>query len=67
MAAIERAEIKWLRGLVADVRSGRLKYPTLEEMPRLSAMGGPSEQALGRIAAEQGRASAAPRRRKQSR
>lgn len=46
MAAVVRAEIKWVRGVVADLRSGRLTYPSKEEMRRLAReMGGPSEDA----------------------
>jgi DNA-binding PadR family transcriptional regulator len=52
MAAISRAEIKWLRAIVTDLRSGRLKAPSLEELRRLSAVGGPSEDVIDRIAAE---------------
>jgi DNA-binding PadR family transcriptional regulator len=37
VAAMVRAEIKWLRGIVADLRSGRLSYPTREELDRLRA------------------------------
>lgn len=37
MAALLRAEIKWLRGIIADLRSGRLGFPTQEEMRRLVA------------------------------
>ena len=53
MAAVARAEVKWLRGVIADLRSGKLTFPTLEEMLRLGAeMGAPSEEAVRRIAAE---------------
>lgn len=47
LAAIVRAELKWLRGVVADLRSRQLKFPTLEEIMRISAhQGGPSEEAI---------------------
>ncbi len=53
MAAVVRAEIQWLRGIVADVGSGRLTFPSLEEILRVGAeVGGPSEEAVRRIAAE---------------
>jgi DNA-binding PadR family transcriptional regulator len=53
MAAAVRAEIKWLRGVVADLRSGRLRYPSEEELRRIAPeQGGPSEEAARRIAAE---------------
>jgi DNA-binding PadR family transcriptional regulator len=52
-AAVVRAEIQWLRAVIADLRSGRLQFPTMQEMVRISAeMGGPSEEAIRRIAAE---------------
>ena len=38
MAAVLRAEIEWIRGVVRDLRSGRLKFPTAEEMKRLAKM-----------------------------
>ena len=37
MAAVLRSEIEWIRGVVADLRSGRLKFPTAEEIRRLTA------------------------------
>ncbi len=37
MAAVLRAEIDWIRGVVADLRSGRLKFPTAEEIRRLTS------------------------------
>jgi DNA-binding PadR family transcriptional regulator len=52
MAAVVRAEVNWLRGVIADLRAGRLTFPSLEELLRLKDMGGPSEQAARRIAAE---------------
>jgi DNA-binding PadR family transcriptional regulator len=48
MAAVARAEIAWLKGVVADLRSGRLAFPTLAQMRQLSSMGGPSEAALAK-------------------
>jgi DNA-binding PadR family transcriptional regulator len=53
MAATVRAEIKWLRGILADLRSGRLTFPSEEEIRRIgSEIGGPSEEAVRRISAE---------------
>jgi hypothetical protein len=53
MAAVVRAEIKWLRSVVADLRSGRLTYPSEQEIRQISSsMGGPSEEAARRIARE---------------
>jgi hypothetical protein len=47
MAAMVRAEIAWLRGVIDDLRSGRLKFPTEAELRRLSSLpGAPSEAAL---------------------
>ena len=37
MAATVRAEIAWLRAVVADLRQGRLKFPTQKEMQKLVA------------------------------
>jgi DNA-binding PadR family transcriptional regulator len=52
-AAVVRAEVQWLRSVIADLGAGRLKYPTLEEMLGISsAAGAPSEEAIRRIAAE---------------
>jgi len=47
MAAMVRAEIAWLRGIIDDLRSGRLRPPTEAELRRLSALpGAPTEAAL---------------------
>jgi DNA-binding PadR family transcriptional regulator len=47
MAALVRAEIHWLRGIVDDLRAARLKAPTEAEMRKLMSMAGaPSEQAF---------------------
>lgn len=47
MAAIVRAEIAWLRGVIDDLRTGRLKPPTEAELRRLAALpGAPSEAAM---------------------
>ncbi len=52
MAAIVRAEIAWLGGVIEDLRSGRLAPPTEAELRRLSALpGAPSEAALPRAEA----------------
>ena len=53
MAATVRAEIAWLRAVVADLKKGRLKFPTEAEIRRIPrADGGPSAEAMDRIAAE---------------
>src|SRR5580765_628600 len=39
MAAVLRAEIEWIRGVVADLRSGRLKFPTAAEIRHLASLG----------------------------
>lgn len=53
MAHVARAEVKWLRGIIADIRSGRLTYPTEQEIRRISSsMGAPSADAAARIARE---------------
>ena len=50
MAAVVRAELKWLHGVIADLRSGSLGFPSKAEMLRLAAtMGGPSKEAISRI------------------
>jgi len=47
MAALVRAEMKWLRGVVGDLRGGWLRFPTLEEIMRIAPdQGGPSEEAI---------------------
>ena len=53
MAAIYRAEVAWLRRVVADLRSGSLAFPSKAELLKLTAsMGRPSEEAIDRIEAE---------------
>ncbi len=53
VAAVVRAELRWLRGLIADLRSGSLAFPTKAEMRRLGvSLGGPSEEAIRRLEAE---------------
>src|SRR6266542_2328061 len=50
MAAVVRAEIAWLRGVIADLRSGRLAYPSVEEIRRIAtAIGGPSKEVVERL------------------
>lgn len=64
MAAVVRAEIAWLRGVIDDLRSGRLKFPTEAELRRLSTtMGGPSEEALRRMAEQMSTSKRRPGRR----
>jgi DNA-binding PadR family transcriptional regulator len=38
MAAVARAELAWLRAVAADLRGGKLKFPTKQEMQKLVAM-----------------------------
>jgi DNA-binding PadR family transcriptional regulator len=53
MAAMVRAEVQWLRGVIADLRSRRLTLPTIEELVRLGGhAGGPSEETIRRLSAE---------------
>ncbi|HUJ57689.1 MAG TPA: PadR family transcriptional regulator [Kofleriaceae bacterium] len=52
MSAILRAEIAWLRGVIEDLRAGRLEPPTEAEMRELASLpGAPSEQAMRRLTA----------------
>lgn len=52
-AAVVRAELKWLRGVIADLRGGRLKFPTVEEIMRVAPeQGRPSDEAIRSFAAE---------------
>jgi DNA-binding PadR family transcriptional regulator len=63
-----RAEVRWLRGVIADLRARRLTFPTVEEMLRLGDQtGAPSEDAVRRMAAEMGGAETMPRRVKRTR
>jgi DNA-binding PadR family transcriptional regulator len=67
MAAVARAEIKWLRGVIADLEAGRLDYPTEAELRAIgSGLGGPSDDAIEALLAKKPAASAstAPRGRK---
>ena len=61
-AALVRAEIGWARGVVADLKRGRLRYPSEAEIRRIG-VGAPSEEAIERFARE-GRSSHAKRRKK---
>jgi DNA-binding PadR family transcriptional regulator len=62
MAAMVRAEITWLRGVIDDLRTGRLKFPTEAELRRLSSIAGaPSETALQHAFPQQAAAPAPPR------
>jgi DNA-binding PadR family transcriptional regulator len=52
MAVLVRAEIKWLSGVIGDLESGKLDYPTEAELRAIGAgVGGPSEQALQELIA----------------
>jgi len=53
MAALVRAELKWLRAIIADLRSGRLAFPTLAELAGMRPEeGGPSEEAIRSFTAQ---------------
>lgn len=53
MAAVLRAEIRWLRGVIADLRSGSLAFPSKAELSKLStSMGAPSKKAIARVEVE---------------
>jgi len=53
MAAVARAEIKWLRGVIADLKSGKLAFPTEAEIRQISAgLGAPSSAAITKILKE---------------
>lgn len=53
MAAMVRAEVAWLRAVVRDLDSGKLKFPTAQEIVALAKQeGGPSEAAVRRIEKE---------------
>ena len=52
MAAVLRAEIKWLKGVIADLESGKLNYPTEAELRALgTGIGGPSDEAIRELMA----------------
>ena len=52
MAAMLRAEIKWLKGVIADLESGKLNYPTEAELRALgTGIGGPSDEAIRELTA----------------
>ena len=58
MAALVRAEIKWLKGVIADLESGELDYPTEAELRAIGeGMGGPSDEALRELIAKRPRKS----------
>lgn len=53
LAAITRAELKWLRGVIADLDAGRLDYPTEGELRAIGAgIGGPSDEAIRELVAK---------------
>jgi DNA-binding PadR family transcriptional regulator len=60
LAAVTRAEIKWLVGVITDLRTGRLAHPSAEEMRRIAAaMSRPGDDGSDRVeprAAAAGRA-----------
>jgi DNA-binding PadR family transcriptional regulator len=63
LAAMVRAEIAWLGGVIDDLRAGRLKFPSAAEIRRIAVhMGPPSEQALRAPKEESGRAGSSRRK-----
>jgi hypothetical protein len=49
MAAMVRAEIAWLVGVIDDLKTGRLKPPAAAELRKLMSLpGAPSEEAVRR-------------------
>ena len=61
MAAMLRAEIKWLRGIIDDLETGKLDYPTAAELRALGpAIGGPSDEAIRQLTARTSEASPSP-------
>lgn len=52
MVAVLKAELGWLRTVSAELRSGKLKFPTATELRKLSGLpGAPSEAAMQQLAA----------------
>ena len=52
-AALVRAELTWLAGLIADLKDGSLSFPSRAEILRISPeQGRPSESTLNRLDAE---------------
>jgi DNA-binding PadR family transcriptional regulator len=50
MTALLKAEVAWLRGVTAELKTGKLKFPTAAELRKLAALpGAPSETALRSI------------------
>jgi DNA-binding PadR family transcriptional regulator len=61
MAAMLRAEIKWLRSVIADLETGRLEFPTAAELRALGpAIGGPSDEAIRQLTARTSETSRSP-------
>jgi DNA-binding PadR family transcriptional regulator len=47
MLAMARAEIKWLQAIIADLSTGHLRFPTVEEIMRIGVdKGAPSDVAI---------------------
>jgi len=56
VVAMLRAEIAWLRKIIADIDSKKLEFPTIEEMIALAGQdGGPSKHAVRRLKSEMGK------------
>ncbi|MEP6622754.1 MAG: PadR family transcriptional regulator [bacterium] len=59
LAVMLRAELAWVRGVMADLGSGQLAFPNVDEILAIPATAGrPSDDAVRRIAAEMGGAAA---------
>jgi DNA-binding PadR family transcriptional regulator len=53
MAAMVNAELEWIRGVLSDLASGELRYPTAAELRRIATeLGGPSEETMRRVMKE---------------
>jgi DNA-binding PadR family transcriptional regulator len=51
--AMTKAELRWLRGIIADVESGELRFPTAAELRVIAErFGGPSEETMRRVRRE---------------
>lgn len=67
-AAMVKAEVAWLRAVIGDLRAGRLRFPTEKQLAALTATpGGPSKDAVGRLARSMGVATASGRSKRRGR
>jgi hypothetical protein len=52
MTALLKTELSWLRAVVGELRSGKLKFPTAAELRKLGSLpGAPSEAAMRQLTA----------------